>query len=45
VTSGVNAEEFDLRIARDGVLALLHGQTLDRTTNGSGPVAIRLLSR
>ena len=31
--------ECDVRATADGVLVLLHDETLDRTTNGSGPVA------
>lgn len=31
--------EFDVRRSRDGVLVCLHDETLDRTTDGTGPVA------
>jgi glycerophosphoryl diester phosphodiesterase len=31
--------EIDVRITRDGVVVVLHDDTLDRTTNGSGPVS------
>ncbi|MDX2235860.1 MAG: glycerophosphodiester phosphodiesterase family protein [Hyphomonadaceae bacterium] len=31
--------EIDVRRTRDGVLVLMHDETLDRTTNGAGPVA------
>ena len=31
--------EFDLRLTRDGRLVVLHDPTVDRTTNGNGPVA------
>ncbi|MEL6519763.1 MAG: glycerophosphodiester phosphodiesterase family protein [Pseudomonadota bacterium] len=31
--------ELDVRQSRDGVLYVLHDETLDRTTNGSGPIA------
>ncbi len=31
--------ELDLRLTRDGHLVVLHDPTVDRTTNGSGPVA------
>jgi glycerophosphoryl diester phosphodiesterase len=31
--------EFDVRLTRDGRVILLHDDTLDRTTNGSGPAA------
>jgi glycerophosphoryl diester phosphodiesterase len=30
--------EVDLRLTRDGVLVIMHDATLDRTTNGHGPV-------
>ena len=41
VALGVDAVEFDLRVSRDGVLVVFHDQTLDRTTNDSGPVERR----
>lgn len=41
VALGVDAVEFDLRVSRDGVLVVMHDPTLERTTNGSGPVALR----
>jgi glycerophosphoryl diester phosphodiesterase len=31
--------EFDVRATSDGQLVLLHDATLDRTTNGHGPIA------
>lgn len=39
VQMGVDAIEFDVRITRDGVAVVLHDPTLDRTTNGHGPLA------
>ncbi|CAA9443436.1 MAG: Glycerophosphoryl diester phosphodiesterase [uncultured Rubrobacteraceae bacterium] len=36
---GADAVELDLRLTRDGCLAVLHDADVDRTTNGSGPVA------
>ena len=36
--------EFDVRATRDGQLVLLHDATLDRTTNGQGPIAEQLWS-
>lgn len=36
---GVDAVELDVHLSRDGVPVVLHDDTLDRTTNGSGPVA------
>jgi glycerophosphoryl diester phosphodiesterase len=36
---GVDALEVDVRLTADGVPVLLHDATLDRTTDGRGPVA------
>ncbi len=36
---GAKAVEFDLRVAADGTLVVLHDETLDRTTTGRGPVS------
>lgn len=36
---GVDALEFDVRRAADGVAVVIHDPTLDRTTNRTGPVA------
>jgi glycerophosphoryl diester phosphodiesterase len=44
VALGVDAVEFDLRVSRDGSLVVMHDETLDRTTNGSGPVALRTVT-
>src|SRR5450755_1725012 len=44
VALGVDAVEFDLRASRDGALLVIHDETLDRTTNGSGPVALRTVT-
>jgi glycerophosphoryl diester phosphodiesterase len=41
---GADAVEFDLRVSRDGKLVVMHDETLDRTTNGSGPVALRTVT-
>jgi len=35
---GVDALEMDVRTTADGVLVLLHDETVDRTTNGAGPL-------
>ena len=35
---GVDWIEFDLRKTRDGVLVVIHDETVDRTTNGKGLV-------
>jgi glycerophosphoryl diester phosphodiesterase len=42
---GVDALEMDIRQTADGVLVVLHDETVDRTTDGSGPVAALTLSR
>lgn len=36
--AGADAVEFDLHVAADGVPVLMHDETLERTTNGSGLV-------
>ncbi len=35
---GADAIEFDVKLTADGHVVVMHDQTLDRTTNGSGPV-------
>src|SRR6185295_7635002 len=35
---GFGGAEFDAKLTRDGVAILMHDDTLDRTTNGYGPV-------
>jgi glycerophosphoryl diester phosphodiesterase len=42
---GVDAIEIDVHCTRDGVPVLLHDETLDRTTDGHGPVAERTLAQ
>jgi glycerophosphoryl diester phosphodiesterase len=39
VAAGVDYVETDARLSSDGVIVLLHDDDLDRTTDGSGPVA------
>lgn len=39
IRMGAKAVEFDLRLTCDGFAVVLHDETVDRTTNGSGPVA------
>ena len=41
VDVGATVAECDVRRTRDGHIVLLHDETLDRTTDGSGPVAER----
>jgi glycerophosphoryl diester phosphodiesterase len=36
---GIDGVEFDVHMARDGELVVIHDPTLDRTTHGTGPVA------
>jgi glycerophosphoryl diester phosphodiesterase len=36
---GVDALELDVRLSADGRLVVIHDETLDRTTNATGPVA------
>src|SRR4051794_33655517 len=44
VALGVDAVEFDLRVSRDGELVVMHDETLGRTTDGVGPVALRTMA-
>jgi glycerophosphoryl diester phosphodiesterase len=41
---GVEAVEFDVHLSRDGELVVIHDPTLERTTEGTGPVADRTAS-
>jgi glycerophosphoryl diester phosphodiesterase len=41
VEAGADAIELDVHLTSDGQLAVIHDDTLDRTTDGSGPVAGR----
>jgi len=36
---GADGLEFDVHLSRDGVVVVHHDRTVDRTTNGKGPVA------
>lgn len=38
VEAGAQAVELDLRVARCGTLVVIHDETVDRTTDGQGPV-------
>ncbi|MBU2531987.1 MAG: hypothetical protein KKB37_04570 [Alphaproteobacteria bacterium] len=38
VALGAEIIEADVQLSRDGVLVLMHDETLDRTTSGQGPV-------
>jgi glycerophosphoryl diester phosphodiesterase len=41
---GARAAECDVRLSADGAVVVIHDATLERTTNGSGPVAARTLA-
>ena len=43
VELGADAIELDLHVSRDGELVIIHDDTLDRTTDGQGPVHARSL--
>jgi glycerophosphoryl diester phosphodiesterase len=45
VALGVDAVEFDLQVSSDGTLVVMHDPVLDRTTDGSGPVARHTLAQ
>ncbi|MBI2122499.1 MAG: hypothetical protein HYT98_05310 [Candidatus Sungbacteria bacterium] len=38
LTKGANALELDVRRTKDGIPVVIHDETIDRTTNGSGKV-------
>jgi glycerophosphoryl diester phosphodiesterase len=37
--SGVDMIEFDLRLSKDKAVMIMHDKTIDRTTNGVGPIS------
>ena len=39
LSCGATGLEFDVRRSRDGQIVIIHDETIDRTTNGSGRVA------
>jgi glycerophosphoryl diester phosphodiesterase len=41
---GADGLEFDVRLSADGVPVIIHDPTVDRTTDGTGPVAARSLA-
>ncbi len=41
LAAGVDEVEFDVQLTRDGVPVVLHDATLDRTTDGQGPLRDR----
>jgi glycerophosphoryl diester phosphodiesterase len=42
--AGLDVIELDLHLSKDGALVVLHDEDVDRTTDGSGPVADRTLA-
>jgi glycerophosphoryl diester phosphodiesterase len=38
IALGADRLEFDVQMTKDGNLVVIHDETLDRTTNGSGPI-------
>ena len=38
---GADGIEFDVHLSRDGVVVVQHDKTLERTTNGTGPIAAK----
>lgn len=42
--AGSDVVEIDVRMSRDGVPVVIHDETVDRTTNGTGPVADQTLA-
>ena len=44
VALGVDAVEFDLRVTARRRAVVIHDETLDRTTDGSGPLALRTVT-
>ena len=41
---GVRQIELDVHLTSDGHIVVIHDDTVDRTTNGSGPVASQMLA-
>lgn len=42
---GLDGIELDLHLSKDGELVVMHDETLERTTDGSGPIADQELER
>ncbi|MEV6166456.1 glycerophosphodiester phosphodiesterase family protein [Streptomyces sp. NPDC052052] len=42
--AGMDVIELDLHLSKDGALAVMHDAEVDRTTDGSGPIAEKTLS-
>lgn len=45
VAQGAEGIEFDVQLSADGTVVVIHDETLERTTNGAGPVADRSLAQ
>ncbi len=45
IADGADGVECDLQLSADGELVLLHDETVDRTSNGSGPMVTRTLAQ
>lgn len=45
VADGADGIEMDIHLSRDGVPVVIHDETLDRTTDGCGPVAAASLAQ
>ena len=41
MSTGADGLELDVHLSADGIVVVHHDKTLDRTTNGSGPIAAR----
>ncbi len=44
LAQGADGVEFDVQLSRDGVPVVIHDETLERTTDGTGPVAGRTVA-
>ncbi|GAA2913088.1 hypothetical protein GCM10011428_29870 [Streptomyces violaceus] len=42
--AGLDAIELDLHLSKDGALVVMHDTDVDRTTDGSGPIAEKTLA-
>jgi glycerophosphoryl diester phosphodiesterase len=45
IAAGADGLEFDVRVTSDGALVVLHDATVDRTTDGHGPIAAMTLEQ
>ena len=43
INSGFNLIELDIHLSRDGIPVVMHDETVDRTSNGSGPIKSKTL--